>query len=66
MFINKTSKVVLPEWILNQKDILSEQNFRGIVMKYLRRYPYYRFIKVEDGFAVCDRMEIQGERRKKR
>lgn len=53
MIINK-SKVVLPDWLLDQQATLSEQHFSRSVRDYLfRKYPEYELVRVEAGLAVC-------------
>ena len=51
------TKVLLPEWILKQQSTISEQKFLSIVREYLTRYPNYQLISVNNGFAVCDRID---------
>jgi hypothetical protein len=58
-------KVLLPEWILSQRVDLPENDFLALVRQYLTRYPNYRFIRFENGLAVCDREDEVKERRKR-
>jgi hypothetical protein len=66
MIKNTRSRVLLPNRILKQQPSLSEQNFLDMVLNYLTRYPNYHFIKVENEFAVCDRVDEAKGRRPKR
>jgi len=48
------TKVLLPAWIFEQAE--DEQHLKQLVLEYMRpRYPYYRILKVEGQFAVCER-----------
>lgn len=58
-------RVLLPARILKEKPKWTERNFLFMVQNYLNRYPNYRFIRVEDSFAICDRVDEVKERRKK-
>lgn len=55
------SKVLLPKWLLDQQETISEQIFLTHVRKYLTRYPDYALISIEGAFAFCDRVE-EGEK----
>jgi hypothetical protein len=57
-------KVLLPERITKEQSKWTEQNFNFIVRNYLMRYPNYELIRVEDGFAICDREDEVKERRR--
>jgi hypothetical protein len=60
------SNVLLPQWILRQESILSEQDFIVIVKDYLTRYEGYRLIEVKNPFAVCDRpVNIHSEEKRR-
>lgn len=53
MLTSKTTKVLLPRWLLDQQSDLSEQNFLAVVRNYLTHYPDYRLEHVRNDFAVC-------------
>lgn len=46
-------KVLLPDWVFLNKnnDLIISENLN----KYMQRYPEYIVIKVEKGFAICER-----------
>jgi hypothetical protein len=64
MFRYTRCRVLLPERILKEKSNWTEHNFLFIVQNYLLRYPNYKFIRVENGFAICDREDEVKERKK--
>jgi hypothetical protein len=67
MLTETRCRVLLPERITREKSKWTEHNFLFIVKNYLiTRYPNYKFIREEDGFAICDRIDDVEERRKKR
>jgi hypothetical protein len=48
------------------KTTSTEKNFLFLVQNYLTRYPNYKFIREEAGFAICDREdEVQARKKKK-
>ena len=48
MMITNQSKVLLPERILNQGNQLDD------VLEYLKSYPNYTLIRIEDSYAICE------------
>jgi hypothetical protein len=58
-------RVLLPARITKEQTNWTEQNFLFIVRNYLMRYPNYELIRVENGFAICDREDEVRERRKR-
>jgi transposase len=48
-------KVLLPERILEQRQMIKSVIFRQLVMNYMERYPHYTVNRVEGDFAVCSR-----------
>lgn len=47
-------KVLLPKRIFNKaKD---EKEVQALVLDYMQRYPHYSLIDIENGFAICDRI----------
>ncbi|MBT2722281.1 hypothetical protein [Bacillus sp. ISL-46] len=57
-------KVLLPERILKMKATSTEKNFLFLVQNYLTWYPNYKFIREENGFAICDREdEVKGKKK---
>lgn len=53
MLVN-TSKVLLPEWIFTQAGD-DKQELKRLIVEYMKRYPYYRILKVTGRFAICER-----------
>lgn len=66
MLIHTRTNVLLPESILRQQSSLSEQEFLKLVLKYLTRYPNYRLVTVNNGFAVCDREDDKQLKKRKK
>lgn len=65
MFKYTRCKVLIPNRILIEEARVSKERFLFEVKNYLQHYPNYRFISVENGFAVCDREdEIKGRAKK--
>lgn len=58
--LNNESKVLLPLWLLDKENRVSDEIFLEEVRKYLFRYPGYKLVLVKNGFAECIRME-EGE-----
>ncbi|MCQ6530531.1 hypothetical protein [Bacillus mycoides] len=60
---NNVTKVVLPAWVYEGEK--TEQEIHRNASQYLQRVPKrylgYRILKIENGMAVCERMEIQCE-----
>lgn len=61
------SKVLLPQSILIKREVLNDYEFCNLVRVYLRKYPDYSLVKVQDSFAICESIKIQkkGGRKKK-
>ncbi|MBS4190354.1 hypothetical protein KHA94_09085 [Bacillus sp. FJAT-49705] len=53
ILLNNQTRVLLPKWLLEKEN---EPLFLIEVHKYLVRYPDYRFIQIEDGMALCERL----------
>lgn len=66
MFSYDITKILLPKWILEQHDLLTEKQFLLIVREYLIRYQFYQFVRFDYPFAICDRITEVKERRKRR
>jgi hypothetical protein len=51
-------RVLLPLkiWRLHETD---PERFKKGVLWYMKRYPYYKVVKVIDGFAMCERKEAK-------
>jgi hypothetical protein len=65
IIINK-SNVLLPKWILDQRSELSDYEFLKLVRGYLKSYPDYTLIYVNNYFAVCEfTTEMKTKRRKR-
>ncbi|MEH7503260.1 hypothetical protein V7152_14825 [Neobacillus drentensis] len=60
-----TTRVLLPERIVNEKSNWTDRNFLFMVQNYLLRYPHYKLIRVEGSFAICERVNTIEERRKR-
>ncbi|EWG08868.1 hypothetical protein [Cytobacillus firmus] len=58
--LKNESKVLLPLWLLEKENHVSEDIFFEEARKYLTRYPGYKLLFVKNGFAECMRME-EGE-----
>jgi len=55
MQMNNTVKVLLPAWIFEQAEG-DKNEIRRLVTQYMNKsYPDYRIIKVQGGFAICER-----------
>lgn len=49
-------RILLPKWIFEPPmDNKEDQEIQTLI--YLQRYPHYQFLYIENGFAVCDRLE---------
>lgn len=57
MIEQDTTNVLLPRWIWEQKDRITEKELRYLVYKYLVRYKDYELIEVQGDFAICRRKE---------
>lgn len=67
MFEYTRCRVLIPERITKKKQNWTENNFLFDIQNYLiTRYPNYKFLRFEDGFAICDRIDDLKERRIKR
>jgi hypothetical protein len=64
MLTSAKCNVLLPERILKEKSNWTKSNFDFAVRNYLLRYPNYRLLYVEGPFAVCERDDVERERRK--
>jgi hypothetical protein len=47
-------KVLLPKRIFRKAK--SEQEVQALTKEYMMRYPHYSLICIEDGFALCERI----------
>lgn len=65
MILEQKTKVLLPPKILEQKEIVTEQEFINMVLGYLERYRNYRFIEVQGHFAICTRPDANVEKRRR-
>lgn len=57
MIEQNTTRVLLPRWIWEQKDKISEKELRYLVYKYLVRYKDYELIEIKGDMAICRRKE---------
>lgn len=66
MIIVNKSNVLLPKWILDQQLNLQNEAFLKLVRGYLKSYPDYTLLYVDNSFAVCEFItEIKTKRRKR-
>jgi len=43
-------RVLLPKWVFeNEKQVMTRAK------RYMQRYPHYSLIRIENGFAICDK-----------
>lgn len=49
-------RVLLPKWIFEKAK--NDDEIHAYVNKYMQRYPHYTLLKIENGFAVCDRIQM--------
>jgi hypothetical protein len=49
------TKVLLPEWLLQKKESIPDNQFNSLVKQYLIRYEGYKFLEVQEHFAICER-----------
>lgn len=54
------SRVLLPNSILEQEQQLDKHKFLSLVNEYLKLYPGYELLYIENRFAVCERTEMEG------
>jgi phenolic acid decarboxylase len=61
MLVNNVPyRVLLPAWLLESKDKLTNDEFIKLVQEYLEkyeRYPHYQLITVDKHFAICEKLE---------
>lgn len=50
-------KVLLPKHIF--KGQKSEKEVLALTKEYMQRYPHYTLIRIENGFAVCERNDLK-------
>lgn len=48
------TKVLLPAWIFERAGD-DKQELKRLIVEYMKRYPYYRILKVTGRFAICER-----------
>jgi len=46
-------RVLLPKWI--REEARDKEEFKRLVLEYMKRYPEYRVKKVVGDFAICER-----------
>ena len=49
-------KVLLPKWVFKEED--NEKQVQARAQYYMQRYPHYNLIRIENGFAICGRLEV--------
>lgn len=47
-------RVLLPKWVFENS--LTDEDVQANTINYMQRYPHYVLIKIENGFAICDRI----------
>lgn len=51
-------RVLLPGWI--REKARDKEEFKRLVLEYMKRYPDYRVKKVVGEFAICEHKEPRG------
>lgn len=55
MFDEVPYRVLLPDWI--REKARDKEEFKKLVLEYMKRYPDYRVKKVVGNFAICEKKE---------
>ncbi|WP_188453969.1 hypothetical protein [Virgibacillus oceani] len=56
IMLNK-HRVLLPKWIFTEST--NDKELNKLVLNYMCRYPDYVFRYIENGFAICERIETK-------
>jgi len=52
-------KVLLPQWVFEHVE--TDQEVLTNTIQYIQRYPHYTVNRIENGFAICERINSTGE-----